>query len=467
MKLEQLKLSYGRPTLGPLWALLLTAATPILAQTAMPAGSRIQITNVSRSSDSTTLLIRLRSSPATLKVHLNGKNVGSRFSPKECDGNTCEAGTLTAADGLRAEKNVLTVDAGSGATGRLRFDNALSGATAPDAINALAMGMRGRSSSVSSGIATPFLAPTISFNTQTYGGWNGQVDPVNNPWFTIGTQGYPATQPADCGSNVTATYMAVVLDRQRLTEKTSAPESSPQCFANEVALKAYLATLTAADLAVVGSNLNHSPGAGLDTTPIGGSAYAGSPGPNSSYPAGYMAIGAGGAAKGSAYEAYFAARTGYEQVNAFANGTLQEDAYGNYNYQSSQVIEYAVSPNDPSYLTPNLASVVSIDVMVPTGSVRHNVYTPPAGTNGYWLLTVSRYSLNTYPYGCNQGGISKDGTEQFIPNCGKFYPTGSSDLDISKAAYLALAGDLSSVNPWQLAFLTTPKQSSKLLFCKT
>jgi hypothetical protein len=451
-------------SLNLLWtATSLINPAVLQAQTSTtPAANLVTITDLTSTSDGSSLItLKMPASVqvGAIRVHTNGTDVSTRFHPIDCPNALCEQATLTSADGLHPGKNVLSVIAGNGVSGRLRFENtATSSNSSLPQLRSFAT-TTSPQSNLSSGIITPFLPPTISFQTKSNGGWNGQIDPTNNPWFVVGNQGYPVTQPANCGSNVTATYLAVVLDRQTLAEKTTAPESSPQCFANAADLRTYLATLTSSDLAVVGTNLNHSADAGLDTTPIGGTKYPGAPG--TSYPAGYMAIGVGGAQAGSAYEPYYFNQTGYEQVNPFAVGTLQEDAYGNYNFQSSDVIEYAVSPNDPGYLTQATTSVVSLGV-VPSlvgAVIKRDLYTPPTGANGYWLLIVSRYSLNS-KVPCDQGPVSADGSSQLIPNCGTFYPTGSSDPSTSAEAYRQLANDLNSVNSWQLAFLTTVGQAA-------
>jgi len=424
-----------------------------------PTQARINVTNVTTQGASVN--IRIPGSASDIKVHLNGNDVSSRFSPTDCDEATCETAMLVEADGLRAAKNVLSVDAGSGITGRLRFDGSPSAAasashSALPQLRSMALASPQAQSSYS-GISSPFLPPTVTLKTGYNGGWNGKVD-TSNPWLIVGTQGYPITEPANCGGS--PIYIAEVLDRQTLTEKTSAPESSPQCFANSAALKTYLSGLNKAgatsDLVIVASNYGTSPDPGLNLSDIGGSVYLSSVVDNvpTPYPAGIMSIGVPGATTGTAYEQFFYAKTGYEAMTPFANGTLQEDAYGNYNFQSSDVIEYTVSPNDPGNLSPNTTSVISIkNPRLPAANEYD--YLPPAGNNGFWLLTLSRNSLITFPYSCAWGNKSADGSVQYIPNCGTFYPTGSSDAATSKAAFVQLATDLGNVNPWQMVFLTT------------
>jgi hypothetical protein len=162
-----------------------------------------------------------------------------------------------------------------------------------------------------------FLPPAIAVNTLTPGGYKN-----GSPWIQIGSQNtYPA-DPASvsCANNI---YLVVVLDRQTLQEKTAAPESSPQCISNGAALKTYLASLSAGDLVIVSSNafFNSDAGTGsgqLDTSAIGGSVYNCVGGTSCAsvpantvtspdVPLGYIAIGVGGAASGSAYEYYYQA----------------------------------------------------------------------------------------------------------------------------------------------------------------
>ncbi|SDF05562.1 Ig-like domain-containing protein [Terriglobus roseus] len=432
--------------------IVLSIAMPLAAQSSSPQSdtapiTRLQISSTSASSGSAVVNIKIPSSAgsAALKVHLNGHDVGARFTSGDCSNATCKTATLAISDGLHTAKNVLTVDAGNGLTSRLRFDaqgtsaSAVSAGTKVHALSSMS------AQAVSSGIATPFVPPTLTFSTNNAGGWKG-----SGFWFTIGTQQYPVATPTNCTG---ATYLVEVLDRQTLAESTSTP---PQCQASASALNTYLKTLNSGDLVVLGTLQGKNADAGLDTSPIGGSNHGGSI--VTGYPAGYMAIGVGQAAAGTAYEPYYTIASGYEPVPPFANGTLQEDAYGNYNFQASQVVEYTVSPNDPSYLTANNTSVVSIQNLN-GGSIQFNVYSPtPGSANGYWLLTVSRNSLNTYPYACTPSGTSQDGTTMYFSGCGKFYNTGNSDATVAQAAYASLATDLSSVNSWQLAFLTTVGQ---------
>src|SRR5262249_31175278 len=144
-------------------------------------------------------------------------------------------------------------------------------------------------------------------------------------------------------------------------------------------LNAYLKTLDSTDLVIAGSNWDKSADNALDTTAIGGTSYA--PSAPVITLAGYMAIGVGGAAPGTAYESRYFNKAGWLSFNPFATGTLQEDAYGNYNFQSSEIAEFTVSPNDPAYLTPNTTSAVAVQ-NYSGASPKNYIYTPPASIDG-------------------------------------------------------------------------------------
>ena len=121
-----------------------------------------------------------------------------------------------------------------------------------------------------------------------------------------------------------------------------------QCQANAASLSAYLKTLTSDQVVIVGTLWlqNADVSAAFDTRAIGGSLYGLLVPFPTLYPQGYMAIGAGGAAPGSAYENYYSKSSG--PVDPFATGMMIEDPYGHYNFQSSNAIEYLVTPNDPT-----------------------------------------------------------------------------------------------------------------------
>jgi len=450
-----------------LFLLLPVCASGLQAQTLSHAAARqIVVTSSAEDSDSVRIKLQIPASAesGSVKVRLNGHDVSGRFSDSSCDGEVCKEATLTVVDGFRSEKNVLLVDAGGGSSTRYRFSGqpALAGsANGHDTVSAAARILTSRgvkAQAVSAGVADPFLPPTVALNTNHRGGWDGSL---NDPWFSVGGQGYPDKQPA--GNCANAQYTVVVLDRQSLEEKTNAPESSPQCIADTTTLNAYLKTLDSTDLVVAGSNWFKNADASLDTTPIGGTAY--STKTVSSPLAGYMTIGVGGATPGTAYESRYFNFPNLPSYNPFATGTLQEDAYGNYDFQSSDVAEFTVSPNDPSYLTTSNTSAIAIQ-NYSGSSPRDFIYTAPAAsdgatTDGYWLLVLRRTDLASTGAPCPWGGQTKDGTGQYVPDCGTFYHTGSTDPVVTSAAYESLAKALSTINPFQIFILTTIGQPAQ------
>jgi Bacterial Ig-like domain (group 3) len=453
--------------LGAVLSVLWPPALGAQSATSTTAARGPEITSKSTGNGAASIHIGLPPGVETdgIQIVLNGKNVAERFEGSTCGKSTCEDATLSAVDGLREEKNVLAVVAKGGVSGRLRFDNRTAGTPAPASIAATSLlSSPDKAQATVTNVPPPILEPTVTMRTAYTGGWNGAIDAAH-PWLMVGNQYFPNVQPANCGpsGSPTGRYLVIVLDRQTLQEKTSAPESSPQCFGDEGSMKTYLTSLDSGDLVIAGTTFEHDADANLDFTPIGGTLHSGKPG-DSGYPAGILAIGAGRATTGSAYEGYYVHDAGSEPVLPFAYGTAQEDAYGNYNFQSSEVVEYTVSPNDPGFLTPTKTTAINIAVpaQFPSGNpaVTSYTYTPPSGDNGYWLLTVSRYSLATYPYSCTNGSTSSDGHTIYIPNCGTFYPTGSSDTTTSQNAYAQLAHDLGNINSWQLAFLTTVGQAA-------
>jgi hypothetical protein len=449
--------------------LLPACALGLQAQTLSSAVARqILVTSTMQDSESVHIKLQIPASTdrGSLKVHLNGHDVAGRFSGGGCNGGICEEATLTIADGFRPEKNVLTVDAGGGTSTRYRFGgrSQSAGALNVNGRNTLSAaarilspgGVKAQAASV--GVADPFLPPTVAFNTNNPGGWDGSL---NDPWFSVGGQGYPDKQPA--GNCSSAQYTVVVLDRQSLEEKTNAPESSPQCVADTTTLNAYLKTLDSTDLVIAGSNWERNADAALDTTPIGGTAY--STKTISSPLAGYMTIGVGGATPGTAYESRYFNLPTLPSFNPFATGTLQEDAYGNYDFQSSDIAEFTVSPNDPSYLTSSNTSAIAIQNYGGT-SPRNFIYTAPAAsdgatTDGYWLLVLRRTDLASTGAACPWAGQSKDGTSQYVADCGTFYHTGSTDPVAVSDAYESLAKALSAINPFQIFILTTIGQPAQ------
>ncbi len=435
------------------------ASTP--AQTSGEVSNSILITVQPVSGDaSQNVVLKLPTGAVadTVKVGLNGKDITASFTSGPCAGVMCETGTISAADGVQPSKNTLyaivRLDGGKVASSRLRFAGSSSPTVAPRLVNS------GIHSMDASGIvSTNYLPPSIAVNTKTPGGYvNGQ------PWIQIGLQTYP-TNPSNftcvAGTNGDQ-YVAIVLDRQTLVEQTSLQLSdgrfaSPYCAESSGDLSNNLFAGLPKNgnyLVVVGSINQKNADYNLDTTLIGGTKYLNYP--TATQPLGYMAIGVLGA-QGGAYENYYTNSSSDPNSVAelpAATGMLVEDMNGNYNFESSDAIEYTVSPNDPSYPNQSIAKV-AIPPSLQGGGVTTNIYTSGVqGTNGqggYWLLTLQREDLETNP-NC-AGTVS--GTNRVFTGCGTFYPTGSSNSETATAAYTALASALNGLHPDQLAILTT------------
>jgi len=286
----------------------------------------------------------------TLKVVLNGKDVSDRFDPTSCENAVCTTGTLSSSDGLRPGKNVLYAvaksEGGKVVSSRLRFEGDDSSTSSFVSRSSFHV-----EDAASSNPALPtissFLPPAVALTTGPNSGYE-----TGQPWINIGSQQHYPDPGLDCG---TQPYSVVVLDRATLQEKTAAPESSPQCFANDLSLTPYLKTMTSSDLVIVATNFNvHTDRVNnkLDTSAIGGTNYGALPDPptNPDYPINYLAIGVGGATPGQAYESYLTSRKSVDYP-PFATGTLVEDVNGNYNFVSSDVLEFRVAPNDETYKT--------------------------------------------------------------------------------------------------------------------
>ena len=406
----------------------------------------------------------------TLSVHLNGKDVSARLTPASCPQTTCQQATLTVSDGLHGVKNVLSVMAkrndGSLVSARTRFAG-----TAATSSTRVAVASRQAVHANISALPTlsGFLPPAIAFTTLKFGGYTS-----GSPWFRIGSQTtYPANPATYSCSGI---YTVIVLDRQTLQEKTAAPENSPNCVSDGASLKTYLATLNGGDLVIVGSNSNHNSDAGtglgvLDTSAIGGSVYncvnstvcTALP-PNTvalpDVPLGYMAIGVGGAASGSAYE-YYVIGNGqilptWTTTLSHATGMLVEDPDGNYAFQTSGAIEYTVLPNDPAHSGLSTVTIGTIpgDPYSAQGAVSKLYTTPVApGSNGMWLLQLQRSTLFSTPFNvpppaptiingdaCPLTSL-QNGVATFSA-CGQFYATGATDPKVATAAFTSLQGDL-------------------------
>ena len=384
----------------------------------------------------------------SLKAVLNGTDVSTAFRPTECTGSEgiCATATLSPADGLRQGKNVLyaitTQSDGSLVSSRLRFK---AGDRQVQEKGASYQTPRPQvSSMLGNGIAdTNFTPPTLALNTPTPGGWNG-----NAPWIQIENETLPDSSVSACPSG--EIYLVIVLDRFTLLPVPGAS----QCEANSTNLTAYLKTLTSDQVVIVGTLYGQNADANLDTTTIGGTKYTMDQTSNT-YPRGYMAIGAGGAAPGSAYENRYTDSSG--TVLPFATGVMTEDPYARYNFQNSNPIEYLVTPNDPANNNQSTVTLYNVGSLSPYSQFSYPgkvvYYSPENQTNGFWLLTVQRDNLGFNPNWTFTANNAKQQTD--ITNGGKFYSTGASDAATQVAAFTQLANDLNALNSNQLAFLVS------------
>jgi hypothetical protein len=73
---------------------------------------------------------------------------------------------------------------------------------------------------------------------------------------------------------------------------------------------------------------------------------------------------------------------------------LVEDMNGNYNFQSSDAIEYAVSPNHPGYPNQSIVTVWNFTSQLQNSGLTGNIYTSGARTiGGYYLVLLQRENL--------------------------------------------------------------------------
>ena len=388
---------------------------------------------------------------SSLKAMLNGTDVSTAFRASECTGSegVCATAILSPADGLRSGKNVLyaitTQSDGTLVSSRLRFN------AGDRQVHSRPLSYRTSRGQViraqGDGIAdTNFTPPTVTFNTLTPGGWQG-----NAPWIQIGNEQLPDSSVGACPSG--SIYLVIVLDRFTLLPVPGAT----QCEANAANLSAYLKTLTSDQVVIVGTLWLQSAdvSAAFDTRTIGGSWYAPFVPFPTLYPQGYMAIGAGGAAPGSAYENYYTKLSG--PVDPFATGMMVEDPYGHYNFQSSLAVEYLVTPNDPANNNQSTVTIYKVGTLSQYNQFSYPgkvvFFSPANQTNGYWLLTLQRDNLN---FTTQCGAVANSAKQETdVPACGTFYPTGASDAATQVAAYTQLANALNNLPLNQLAFLVS------------
>ena len=398
-------------------------------------------------SKSITLTLPTGAQLGSLKAVLNGKDVSTSFRETECTGSegVCATALLSLAEGLRHGKNVLYATAansdGTLVSSRLRFT--AGSRQVPASQTSYRRPSRLTTAMSGNGIAdSNFTPPTVTFNTLTSGGWRG-----NTPWIQIGNETLPDSSVSACPSDI---YLVIVLDRFTLLPVPGAT----QCEANAANLSAYLKTLTSDQVVIVGTLYGQNADANLDTTAIGGTKYTMDQ-TSSTYPRGYMAIGAGGAAPGSAYENRYTDSSG--PVNPFATGVMTEDPYGRYNFQNSNPIEYLVTPNDPANNNQSTVTIYNVKSLAPYSQFSYPnkvvYYSPANQSNGFWLLTLQRDNLGFNPNWVFNANNGKQQTD--ITDCGKFYATGASDAATQVAAFTQLATDLNALNSNQLAFLVS------------
>jgi hypothetical protein len=379
----------------------------------------------------------------SLQALLNGHDVSARFA----DGTRASLGVE---DGLSTVKNVLsvTVKTSSGmASGRWR------GMAAPASKSSrvqntvsLALAKRNASTTLAKGAIAPvavdpvcdpvamcpaWLPPSVRFDTIAKGTWDDTT-----PWIEI--NGVPSNPYA---SRVESNYVIAVYNRQTLDmEDFEWFVGEGSSVTNYITKKNY----TANDLVVIGTSDGNVTDQGLNTTSIGGSDF--SKNPPFLLGSTYMIIGYGGQTPGTAYES----------VYGNATGSLMEDQNGNYNFQSSDVVEYAIEPHDQG-----TGGAQTIELNVPKNLSRLGEYRiaflspAPSNSNGIWMLPLDRSGLmpppSNYSGGCYDT-ISQVTVVRVMANCGTFYAVGPGNSDID-GQWHALANALSQVTNNQIVFL--------------
>jgi hypothetical protein len=388
--------------------------------------------------------------PGTLKATLNGHDVSDRFRGS--------SGSVSAQDGLSTVKNILNVtvktSSGSMASGRWRSmsappsRNSASALASKTGVTPKAAGIALSRTTVPGAVVPAavdpvcdpvamcpaWLPPSVSFTTVAQGNWSGAT-----PWLLV--NGVPSN---GVSSAPAAGYVLAVYNRQTL-----APEdfewfngSSGAVVTSYITGKNY----TSNDLVIVGTAVGVSNvDQGLNTSSIGGSNLADTP--SGSLPASYMVIGFGGQAPHTAYE-------NYGPVDAYATGSLMEDANGNYNFQSSDIIEYAIEPQDPgNFNNPSLRMNVPANLAVEGESQLMFYPNALAGQNGIWMLVLDRENPMP-PFNKAAGCIDYEFTNstRTMSGCGTFYSVGAGNSNID-SEWSALATALNAVPSSKLVFL--------------
>lgn len=369
----------------------------------------------------------------TLQVRLNGKNVTSLFArgrhDDEEDGTL--SATLTTSNGLRKGVNLLR----AGILGRdkhvevrrVKFDYYYGLGAGQNQPNYLP-------STVGLSLKPGGVQPWVTLTTGTPASLQDNSDTTQYSLAYPDTT-FPTAKDTPC----TMRYQVVVLNRFN-----PAQEDGYMCAPDAGTLKSDLAGLTVGtEIVLVGTTVNNTADAGLDTTSIGGTNYSS---PNVWEPMEYAAIGVSGAAPGSAYESYYISPdlgTAY-WTSPFANGFLAVDVNGNYNFHAGDNLQFEVSP---------LPSDGSAFVAISYNGFVHD-WVPPSGSNGFWLLTLDRVTLLPIDATNDSSSPCQAWAPAGAQTCGKFYETGSTDPSTAAAAVFNLAIDLHDRDDRQLAVLT-------------
>ena len=385
----------------------------------------------------------------SLRVTLNGNEVSDRFQGSGCgDGTACASGTLTAKDGLSATKNVLTAvvknSSGFMASGRWR---SMAGMVKKNSVTAV-QGNVPSAARVAGKLAIPgassvcdpvnvcpaWLPPTVRFDTLALGG----VQPgTPQSWVRINGQTYGMNFPL--GPEVR--YLILMLNDQTLEVEDIEPCGDNACVALVTSEQPQ------GSLVVMQTVAGNSVGSDLDASVFGGTnftTYA-----TANLPAGYMAIGVTGQPAGTAYE--------NTQGVSYATGSLVEDVNGNYGFQSSDIVEYAIQPQDAGdYGNPTIT--LNVPPNLAQAGEKQTLFEANAGAgqNGLWLLTLSRANpmppYNQQGSGCSDNSVPGLAT-RLLTGCGTFYPVGDGSAQTKDQAWQNLAAALSAVKADQLVFL--------------
>jgi hypothetical protein len=390
---------------------ILGSALSICAQGAQPVTVTYPIAGSTLSGEDLTISLAVSAvvDPATVVVTLDQQDVSADFyGIGSCPTSVCaETGTFTPQTGLLAGPHTLTVGVGTTPSQQINFT------WQPTTVPAVTAGTR--------------LPPIVALSTVGPGG--------RQPWISItvnsldgGTTYYPNSSniPSPGCSGV---YEVLVLNRRTLQPIVF------YCESGTAGLKIDLDGATPDQIVIVGTNYTQNATANLDTTGIGGTSYPNAP----SIMKGYMIIGVGGAAPGTASEIYNTADECCGPWNAQLNGVLAIDPDGNYNFHPSDNTLFAVQRASGS------ASVT-------LGSKTYNPPTSSVGKNGFWLFKAQRSILSV---DTTTGCASTDGGTTWT-NCGVFYETGSAIPATAASAISSLATDLTTnLTSRYLAFLVS------------